>query len=269
MKATVESSVQREATLLARMEILEGQVLPLSENINRSPSTNQGIAWGLTAPPELPPRFITAAVYKTCTKPLRDNPGRQLLPSLLGESSLLQCAKRSAALSRDTWRRPSDTRRESQHGAQLGSVPVAARKQDSTTLTCPHKQATLAKGAGRSSSGPLIGSPPEASSPAQLLVRLRAFLQTRRRLPLRRLSLLAPLGSRARLAAALAMCPAHARTAMCGRCAACHRGCLRQPTPGCMCRCSRQPPDSCKGQRFNSGVRTHIPCRGGNTRTQR
>jgi len=44
VRTSVESLVQREATLLARMEILEGQVLPLSENIKRSPSTNQGIA---------------------------------------------------------------------------------------------------------------------------------------------------------------------------------------------------------------------------------
>ena len=44
VKATIESSVQREATLLARMEILEGQMLQLNENIKRSPSANQGIA---------------------------------------------------------------------------------------------------------------------------------------------------------------------------------------------------------------------------------
>ena len=44
VKAPIESSVQREATLLARMEILEGQMLQLNENIKRSPSANQVIA---------------------------------------------------------------------------------------------------------------------------------------------------------------------------------------------------------------------------------
>ena len=43
VKATVDNSVQREATL-ARMEILEGQMLQLNENIRQLPSTNQGMA---------------------------------------------------------------------------------------------------------------------------------------------------------------------------------------------------------------------------------
>ena len=43
-KATVDNSVQREATLRARMEILDAQVLQLNENIEQLPSTNQGIA---------------------------------------------------------------------------------------------------------------------------------------------------------------------------------------------------------------------------------
>ena len=43
-KATVDNSVHREATLRARMEILDAQVLQLNENIEQLPSTNQGIA---------------------------------------------------------------------------------------------------------------------------------------------------------------------------------------------------------------------------------
>ena len=60
VKVTVENSVQREATLLARMEVLEGQMLQLNENIRQFPSTGHGVARqveqegeGETAPPDI------------------------------------------------------------------------------------------------------------------------------------------------------------------------------------------------------------------------